>query len=62
MILTGGSTCIFNYRAIITVNTKGVLGIGGICHIGMALTKGGEGALGIMERKGCQFRYSCTNI
>lgn len=62
MTLTGGSICIFNYWAIITVNTKGVLGTGGFGHIGMALTKRGEGALGIMEREGWQFRCSCTNI
>lgn len=62
MILTGGSACIFNYWAIITMNTKGVLGIGGIWHIRMALTKGGQGASGIMERKGWQFKYICTNI
>lgn len=41
MILTGGSACIFNYWVLITVNTKGVLGIGGTCHIGMGLAKGG---------------------
>jgi hypothetical protein len=39
--------------AIINVNTKGVLGTGGICYIGMGSDKGGsEGASGIMERKG----------
>lgn len=62
MILTGGSICIFNYWAIITVNTKGVLGTGGIGHIGIGLTKEGEGALGTIEGEGWRFRYSCTNI
>lgn len=46
MTLTGGSICIFNYWVIITVNTKGVLGTGGIGHIGMALTKRGRGSFG----------------
>lgn len=46
MILTVGSACIFNYWTIIAVNTKGVLGTGGVCHIGMVLTKGGQGDFG----------------
>mgnify|MGYP001571355385 CR=1 FL=1 len=57
MILTGGSACIFNYWAIITVNTKGVLGTGGTCHIGWLRQRGAGGASGIMERKGWRFRY-----